>query len=351
MLLYIHIPYCDSKCYYCNFNSYTSMGGTKKDYIKALKIDLKFQLEKLNIKRGDIRSIFIGGGTPSTISSIQYRDIFKTLKPFLKQNSEITIEANPNSASKDWLNGMFELGVNRISFGVQSFDSKKLKTLNRRHSAKEAILAVENASKVGFKNISIDLIYGLAYDTKELLKEDIKIAFDLPINHISTYELTIEKNTKFSQTPNMKKDDENLGYFIRDEIVKRGFKWYEVSNYGKYQSIHNIGYWQLKEYIGVGAGAVGFLRNKRLYSSNNILEYIKNPIKREIEELSQENILMERIFLGLRSRVGIPKEILNSNMQKRANILVKENKLKIENGIYKNINYFLSDELALFLLD
>ena len=326
------------------------MAGTKKSYIEALKRDLKFQLERFNIKKRDIETIFIGGGTPSTISSNQYRDIFNIVTPLLKENSEITIEANPNSASKDWLKGVFELGVNRVSFGVQSFNNRKLKTLNRSHSPKEAILAIEDAFKVGFKNISIDLIYGLRGDTEELLREDLNIAFNLPINHISTYELTIEQNTKFFQTPNIKREDETLGYFIKDEIVNRGFEWYEVSNYGKYKSTHNLGYWQLKEYMGVGAGAVGFLKNRRLYTHTNILKYIEEPTWREVEELTEENILIEKIFLGLRSKIGIKREILTLNMQRRANILVEENRLELRDNIYRNSNFFLSDELALFLI-
>jgi oxygen-independent coproporphyrinogen-3 oxidase len=317
----------------------------------ALLRGLEFELERFKIEKKGIESIFIGGGTPSTISSNLYKDIFQTLKPFLKENIEITAEANPNSASISWLKGMFELGVNRVSFGVQSFRDEKLKILNRAHSSKEAKRAVLDARKVGFKNISIDLIYGLYSDTKENLKEDINIAFSLPINHISTYELTIENDTKFFNTPNIKREDENLGYFIRDEIVKRGFEWYEVSNYGEYKSTHNLGYWRLKNYIGVGAGAVGFKDNKRFYPNNDILEYIKNPTYTKIEELTREDILTEKIFLGLRSKIGIKREILTLDMQKKANILVKKNRLKLENGVYKNKNLFLSDELALFLIE
>jgi len=351
MLVYIHIPYCDSKCYYCNFNSYTSKFNTKTQYMLALEKQLEHELKRFSIVDNRVESIFIGGGTPSTISPKLYERVFSLLNPYFKKNIEITVEANPNSASKDWLEGMFDLEVNRLSFGVQSFNSKKLKALNRAHSSKEAIEAVENAKKVGFKNISIDLIYGLYSDTKELLENDIQIAFDLPINHISTYELTIESGTKFSTTSNIKREDENLGYFIRDEIVKRGFEWYEVSNYGRYKSVHNLGYWRLKNYIGVGAGAVGFLENRRFYPHTDILEYIKEPTYTKIEELSQDDILIEKIFLGLRSEVGIKREILTYPMQQRADILVKKGKLKVENGVYKNSNFFLSDELALYILE
>jgi len=350
MLVYIHIPYCDSKCYYCSFNSYTSLFHTKNSYMSALEINLEYELERFNVQIGDIESIFIGGGTPSTIEPDLYKNIFKKLNRFIDKDIEITVEANPNSASINWLDGIFNLGVNRISFGVQSFNNKKLKILNRTHSFKDAVKAIQNANRVGFKNISIDLIYGLSSDTEELLKDDIDRAFNLPINHISTYELTIEDNTKFSKNPNIKIDNDNLGYLIRDEVSKRGFEQYEVSNYGRYKSIHNLGYWKLKDYIGVGAGAVGFLKDKRLYPNRDILEYIKKPNFIKNEELTQQDIFLEKIFLGLRSEIGVKKDILTDDIQKKANILVEEGKLTLKNNIYKNQNFFISDEIALYLI-
>jgi oxygen-independent coproporphyrinogen-3 oxidase len=318
--------------------------------MSALEINLEYELERFNVQIGDIESIFIGGGTPSTIEPDLYKNIFKKLNRFIDKDIEITVEANPNSASINWLDGIFNLGVNRISFGVQSFNNKKLKILNRTHSSKDAVKAIQNANRVGFKNISIDLIYGLSSDTEELLKDDIDRAFNLPINHISTYELTIEDNTKFSKNPNIKIDNDNLGYLIRDEVSKRGFEQYEVSNYGRYKSIHNLGYWQLKDYIGVGAGAVGFLKDKRLYPNRDILEYIKKPKFIKNEELTQQDIFLEKIFLGLRSEIGVKKDILTDDIQRKANILVEEGKLTLENNIYKNKNFFISDEIALYLI-
>ncbi len=145
--------------------------------MSALEINLEYELERFNVQIGDIESIFIGGGTPSTIEPDLYKNIFKKLNRFIDKDIEITVEANPNSASINWLDGIFNLGVNRISFGVQSFNNKKLKILNRTHSSKDAVNAIQNANRVGFKNISIDLIYGLSSDTEELLKDDIDRAF------------------------------------------------------------------------------------------------------------------------------------------------------------------------------
>ncbi len=351
MLLYIHIPYCDSKCYYCSFNSYTDKFSSREDYISALIIQLEFELKRFKVKYGEIESIFIGGGTPSTINPKLYKSIFKFIEPYIKFKAEITIEANPNSATLYWLNEIYKLGVNRVSFGVQSFNNKKLKALNRSHSATQAINVIKNAKKIGFNHISLDLIYNYVGDTKKSLKRDIDIAFSLPIDHISAYELTIEDGTKFSSTPKVKQENNSLAFFIADEIKKRSFEQYEISNFGKYKSYHNRGYWQLKDYIGVGAGAVGFKKDRRYYPTTDIDNYIKNPLDIREEILTKDNILTEKIFLGLRSDIGIDETILNDNIIKKADFLIKKGKLKKEGKIYKNIDFFLSDEIALYLLD
>ena len=349
MLIYIHIPFCDSKCFYCSFNSYTNLHDRIENYFKAINWQLINDLKKYNLKEGLVESLFIGGGTPSCADAKYYKSLFETLKPFLKKDAEITIEANPNSATANWLEEMLKLGANRVSFGVQSFNDEKLKILNRAHSSKEAIDAVKNAKTVGFKNISLDIIYDLYIDTKDLIKKDLDTAFSLPINHISSYELTIERGTKFSYEKEVKKHSD-LGFFLRDYIVKNAFFQYEVSNYGTYQSRHNLGYWQHKNYLGIGAGAVGFIDNFRYYPHTNVDKYISDFAYKRVESLSKDDLLTEKIFLGLRSIVGIKKEILPLKMQKNADILVNEGKLDFKNGSYFNKEYFLSDELALFIM-
>jgi oxygen-independent coproporphyrinogen-3 oxidase len=319
-------------------------------YFKALNSSIMWQLEQFGIAKGSIETLFIGGGTPSVAAPKHYDPIFKTIMPYLQDDCEITIEANPNSATKEWLESIYSLGVNRVSFGVQSFNDKKLQILNRAHSSKEAKDAIIEASKAGFKNISIDIIYDLAGDTKELIYSDIKEAMSLPINHISTYELTIEKATQFSKMPNIKANRESLNFFVRDTIKSSGFEWYEVSNYGTYQSKHNIGYWKHNEYLGVGAGAVGFYDNFRYYPHTNIEKFISEPFYYKKESLSEQEILTEKIFLGLRSIVGVSKEILTPTMQNRADILVDEGRLELRDETYFNNDYFLSDEIALFIM-
>jgi len=224
--------------------------------MQALHEQLTFELKRFKTTKESIETLFIGGGTPSTVASELYVPIFELLKPYLKKDAEITTEANPNSATKTWLKGMKDLGVNRVSFGVQSFDKEKLKALNRAHTPQQAKDAVMNAKELGFEHLSLDLIYNYQGDTETLLLNDIEQAFKLPIDHISAYELTIEDGTKFSSTPEVRQEDENLAFFVAEEIKKRGFRHYEISNFGSYQSRHNKGYWELKNYIGAGAGAL-----------------------------------------------------------------------------------------------
>jgi oxygen-independent coproporphyrinogen-3 oxidase len=316
--------------------------------MKAILIQLKSELKRYKTTPKCIETFFIGGGTPSTIKPELYEPFFKILKPYLKTNTEITTEANPNSATYAWLDGMKKFGVNRVSFGVQSFNDNKLKMLGRNHTPFMAKEAVKNAQKAGFENISLDLIYGTAMDTKELLQKDLDIAFSLPINHLSAYSLTLEENTPFFTKTEVQNDDENLAYWFTKKIP---LPQYEISNFGNYRSKHNLGYWQYKNYIGVGCGAVGFLKNERFYTQKSVEEYIKNPNNIDIEKLDNKAIKSEKILLGLRSIVGFSKELLTTEEMKRAEYLVNDKKLILKNNRFYNPNYFLSDEIALYLLN
>ena len=348
-MLYIHIPFCDSKCSYCAFNSYVDKFHLKENYIDALINQLDYELKLFNTKKKSIKTLFLGGGTPSTVSPKLYKKLFNNIKPYLSDDAEITSEANPNSSTKEWLIGMKELGINRLSFGVQSFNDEKLKLLNRAHSSSQAKEVIKLASDIGFENISLDLIYATKGDTKELLLNDIDEAFKLPINHISAYALTIEEGTVFENKPQMSKESLELTSWLFKEISKHGFKQYEISNFGSYQSKHNLGYWKYYDYIGLGSGAVGKKENERFYPTSDIDAYIQNPLNIQNEILSEDDIKIEKIFLGLRSNIGIDKNILNENELKNAAILVEEDKLFIKNDTFYNIDYLLSDEIALFL--
>ena len=348
MLLYIHIPFCDSKCSYCAFNSYVDKFSLREAYMNSLLTQLKTELLRFNASTSNpIESVFIGGGTPSTVEPSLYRPLFEMIDPYLKKGCEITSEANPNSATREWLEGMFELGVNRLSFGVQSFNNEKLKLLGRAHNTEHALKAIRTASAIGFKHLSIDLIYGVRGDTKELLKADVAQAFLLPIDHISLYALTIEEETAFEKTPELAKDELELTQWLFREITSRGFQHYEISNFGKDCSSHNIGYWEYKPYIGLGSGAVGFLDQHRYYPSSSVEHYIQNPCEITSEEIAEEAKFSEKLFLGFRSCVGVEDTILSDKQKAQADMLVQEGMLTHLDGRYLNRDFLLADEIAL----
>ena len=349
MLLYIHIPFCDSKCSYCSFNSYVDKFHLKQEYMHALKKQLLYELKRFDAQNNSIESVFIGGGTPSTVPPQLYEELFQTIQPYLQKGIEITSEANPNSATKEWLDGMKKLGVNRISFGVQSFNQEKLKLLNRAHSPQDAINAIENANTIGFKNISMDLIYATLGDSQKLLEHDLQSAFSLPINHLSAYALTIEEGTAFEKKPQMSQERLDQTLWLFDRIQKHGFSHYEISNFGTYQSQHNLGYWEYKDYMGLGSGAVGKMDLKRFYPDTSIEKYIRDPLNIRVENLNGEEKKMEQIFLGLRSIVGVDSSILNETEMKNAQILLDERKLYVKNDVFYNDDYLLADEIALFI--
>ncbi len=354
MLLYIHIPFCDSRCFYCAFNTYSDKFYLKQKYMKALKIQLEYEI-KSNLKNHEkFETIFIGGGTPSTIDIKEYKQIFELLKNHIDKNTEITTECNPNSATIKWLEGMKNFGVNRISFGVQSFDDEKLKKLNRAHNSKGAIKAIQSASCVGFNRINCDIIYGVEGDSLNSLIKDLEIAFCLPITHLSAYSLTLEEGTKFYNKSSIKIDDEELSYKLFDYIEKRGFKQYEISNFAKSkdeESKHNYGYWQYKNYLGVGAGAVGFIDKQRYYTNKSIEEYIKNPTTYKIEKISAYDKKVEKVLLGFRCSLGVEEKLFTSKELAKIKYLLEEKKLIKKKDKIINKNFLLADELALYILE
>ncbi len=348
MLLYLHIPFCDSKCHYCAFNSYTKKHNLIPSYMDAVCKEFEKNIENFTDK---FETLFIGGGTPSTVDFKMYERFFELLRPFLREDAEITAEANPNSASKEWLEGMRALGVNRVSLGVQSFFEDKLKLLGRAHDPKRAKEAVFRAKEAGFSHINIDLIYSTALDSKERLLKELDFAFSLPIDHISAYALTLEENTPFENRFDLQKDDANTAIFFANEIKRRGFSHYEISNFGSYKSKHNLGYWQYKEYMGVGAGAVGYIDGKRLYSHNLMEKYIDDPFFKKEEILSDRDKKIEKIFLGFRSEVGVDERIFDKEEFKKVTDLVKEGKLFLKDKRVYNKDFFLADEIVLYIIN
>jgi len=278
--LYIHIPWCIKKCPYCDFNSHAVNAETpEKQYIETLLKDLEQDLKLLKEKRV-INSIFIGGGTPSLFSANSF-DILLTgiskLIP-LKDNLEITLEANPGTFESQKFADYRSVGINRLSIGIQSFNNQHLKELGRVHSAEEAITAVEIAHQAGFDNFNLDLMFGLPSQSNAEMLNDAQTAIKLQPSHISFYQLTLEPNTYFHKFPPKlpESDDIYIGQRqAQQALADAGFIQYEISAYAKnnIQCQHNLNYWQFGDYLGIGAGAHGKLN---LAQPDNIVRTMKH---------------------------------------------------------------------------
>lgn len=342
------MPFCESKCPYCAFGSVVGQDIKAQKYFEAMILDFRQQAQKLSIKKAEISTLFIGGGTPSAVNAELYEKLFDEISPFLAKDAEITSEANPNSATLKWLSNMRKFGVNRMSFGAQSFFEDKLKLLGRTHDARAVYEAVKNAKISGFDNINVDLIYGTKFDTKKRLSAEVEHIKNLDITHLSAYSLTLELKTPFYKKNEYKKDSPALARHMIKEIEKIGLKQYEISNFGRICK-HNLGYWQGENYLAIGAYAIGFFKNHRFFSPSNLDEYIKDPSNKNYEDLTQDDMKFERIFLGFRSVLGVSEDDLNQAQKDRAEILVKAKKLSYKDSRYFAKNLLLADELALFI--
>lgn len=260
------MPWCVRKCPYCDFNSHAVPDGKlsldlEQEYLQALVEDFKTQLEFAQGRA--IHSVFIGGGTPSLISALGYQWLFRQLKALLpfEEHCEITLEANPGTVEHDPFTGYLEAGINRLSIGVQSFNSSQLQKLGRIHSNEDAVLAIQHAREAGFERVNVDLMHGLPQQTLEQALLDLKLAVENGATHVSWYQLTIEPNTVFFRTQPVLPQDEVLEEIQAQGeayLTASGFINYEVSAWRKEQpSAHNLNYWQFGDYLAIGAGAHG----------------------------------------------------------------------------------------------
>lgn len=307
--VYIHIPFCEKKCKYCSFCSFSALKA-KDEYINALTKEIKFFY-----KNEKLKTIYLGGGTPSLLDT---KDIENILKNFnYSPETEITIEINPHNITKEKLKNYRSLGINRISVGIQSFDDEILKIIGRNHTTKEALEVIENIKKTDFNNFSIDLIYGLPNQDMSNWINTLNMAVKLNPDHISLYGLKIEKGSYFYKfLPKKLPDDEMQAKMYETAINKLKEKYihYEFSNFAKdenYFSKHNCAYWECKNYYGFGLSASGYIENKRYTNTFNFKNYIKNPTEKIYEILSKENKIEEEIFLGLRLSKGIDFNKIN----------------------------------------
>ncbi|MFZ1291989.1 MAG: radical SAM family heme chaperone HemW [Melioribacteraceae bacterium] len=313
--IYIHIPFCDHKCIYCDFYSLINYENVN-EYLKALKLEINYYAEKYSQNR-IINTIFFGGGTPSFMSPDYIGEIIKeiTQKFKIAEDAEITLETNPGTVDKNKLADFKNSGINRISIGIQTFDESELKFLTRIHDKKTAIKTVESASEIGIENISIDLIFSLPNQTKKTWLENLNIAVNLPIKHISAYSLILEKGTilnKLVLDGKIKMVAENydaeLYEYTMNFLMSKNFIQYEISNFAKpgFGCLHNKFYWEYKDYIGFGTAAHSFINGRRWWNFSSLNKYIdeinkNNHAERGFEILTKNQMLDEIIMLGLRS--------------------------------------------------
>lgn len=330
---YIHIPFCKTRCNYCSFVSYCAL-EKKELYLNSLAKEIQYYYENEPLK-----TLYFGGGTPSVLNQKEIENIIKVFN--FENNAEITTELNPEDVNKEYLERLLIIGVNRLSFGCQTFNDTILKQINRRHNSEQVKNVVKLAQNVGFDNISLDFIYGLPNQNIEMFLDDLKQAVELGLQHISLYGLKIEEGCYFYQNipQNLPDDDIQADMYLKaiDCLQQLGYVHYEVSNFAQtdYYSRHNLNYWNNAEYYGFGAGAHGYKNGERYENEFNLDSYIKNPIaKINSHTLTKQEQLEEEIFLGLRKMVGINVESINSKYninfeQKYSNILKKYTKLNL----------------------
>ncbi|MCC3867579.1 radical SAM family heme chaperone HemW [Terrisporobacter mayombei] len=352
--LYVHIPFCISKCKYCDFNSYKLNLDEKRKYLNALQREMKFYEEEIRGK--EIDTIFIGGGTPSILNQEEIRFLFDNIKNNfnIKNNAEITMECNPGTLTLNKLKTMKECGVNRLSIGLQAVQNNHLEYIGRIHTYEEFEKNYYQAKEVGFKNINIDLMYALPNQSKKDWMESLEKIVKLNPTHISAYSLILEEDTELFKMYERKEfklldedtDIEMYEYTI-NYLKSHGYNQYEISNYSKegFECKHNILYWKCENYLGLGASASGFLNETRynnlseLNKYENIINSFKKPIEWE-EKLCIKDKIEESIFLGLRMNEGIKFRDFNE----KYNINFKEVYEKEINKLKKMKLIKISDE-------
>ncbi len=361
--LYIHIPFCTKKCGYCDFYS---ISGTKyiSDFVDVLCIELK----ERSINNNKLSTIYFGGGTPSVLNIKDLNKIISTIYKYYDTSelNEFTFEINPDDITKEYINGLLSLNINRLSIGIQSFNDDYLKIMNRRHNAQQAIDAIKLSQKQGFKNISIDLIYGLPKLNNKIWKNTIEKAIDMNVEHISAYHLTYEPNTvfykklqkgEFAELPD--EDSINQYNLLKNKLKKADYLNYEISSFSKkgYESKHNSSYWYGKEYIGVGPAAHSFDGKYRRYNISNIKKYITKIKNKETDYYEQELLsdidkYNEYIMLGLRTDKGIKKsKLYDFNNQIINHFNIEKNKNLNLKNIDENENMIFITEEKKFLTD
>ena len=352
---YIHIPFCESICAYCDFCKFLYNNEWVDRYLKELKKEIE-----LNYKGEDLKTIYIGGGTPSSLNLKQLKLLLDICSVFKKtKNYEYTVEVNIENINEEKAILLKEYGVNRISVGVETFNSELLKVIERSHT-KDMVLSKVLMLKKYFDNINIDLMYALPNETLSDVKSDLASFLSLDVPHISLYSLIIEQHTKFS-VKKIEYIDEDLDYemykYINKVLKENGYIHYETSNYAKdgFQSMHNLTYWHNLEYYGFGIGASGYLNNVRYENTHSINNYLSGNYVMDSHELSKLESMQNFVILGLRMIEGISlsefKERYNQDLEDVFEIreMLEDGRLEINNNrLFINDKYtYLANEILI----
>ncbi len=365
--IYIHVPFCRQKCYYCDFYKTINSSRTA-NFLSALKLEVVKRNEYLSGE--PIKTIYFGGGTPSVLKEDELKDILLHLNNYFRvnANAEITLEANPDDLTPAYLNSIKKIGINRLSIGIQSFNDRNLKMMNRRHTSVQAKDAIELAFKAGFSNLSTDLIYGLPGLTSRQWKEDLRYLFQLPIVHLSAYHLTYHQGTPFFtwlKKGTLKELSENSSikqfHILLDETNHAGFEQYEISNFARNQkySEHNTAYWFGEKYLGLGPSAHSYDGSSRRWNVAHLDAYITGIEKDASyfgeEQLSENTKYNEFVLTRIRTRWGIDLSEIHSRFgsklaeyfQRTAKNYIVSGKLKEDDGRYvlTRDGLFVSDNL------
>ena len=357
--VYIHIPFCRSICTYCDFCKLLYHGPWVTQYLNSLLMEIEHRYNGELIK-----TLYIGGGTPSALQEKELKYLFEIIKRFnLDENVEFTFECNLNDINADFLVILKNNGVNRLSIGIESFNEDKLKFMGREHSFDDASEKIKLARSLGFNNINVDLIYGIPGEKTKDLKKDLELILKLEPDHISTYSLIVEDNTKIAidgVVPIDEELDAEMYEIICEKLESKKYNRYEISNFslvGK-ESRHNLNYWNNNEYFGFGLGASGYIHGVRYDNTRNLFKYIKGDFLNKEEVLSKEDKMYNELMLGFRKIQGINlKEFFlkyDINMQEAFDLkeVLKSRELIYENGyIYVNPEYiYVMNEILIKIL-
>lgn len=323
--IYIHIPFCVKKCAYCDFLSSPQNEETREKYVSKLLEEIyAHESHKDAIQQYTVSTIFLGGGTPSILEASQIIKIFEVLRCVfdISEDAEITIEANPGTVTAEKLQAYKQCGINRISFGLQSANNEELKLLGRIHTYEEFLESFRLARECGFDNINVDLISAIPKQTVMSWEETLQRVIALNPEHISAYSLIVEEGTPFAKMYGEgcpgeydlpSEEDERAIYYRTEELLeKAGYHRYEISNYAKEgrECRHNLGYWERREYLGIGLGAASLVDNTRFKNTDELLSYLEhadnlNAVRENVEQLSVKEQMEEFMFLGLRKMEGV----------------------------------------------